>query len=244
VIIETIEVGPVNIPANPKADVVGVKALEEGEVFAASVKGQIEGLSVKGMFEDLLKERTNSLWSLMDILACVIRKIERLDEMAEMIGTEYDLAGQVQEALDEFSARVLLSIIEEDQEEDSGAGDPYGDELSYMSMKEWAEGIGLDDGLRFTRHLSVVVDAAGKVLARAQARKEMRQKEGRVLSSANRDQIQKLHDAGANIVELCAQLLKDTEPSPKSDGPSAEAKSLDLSFLLADAAMRLENVVS
>jgi hypothetical protein len=84
----------------------------------------------------------------------------------------------------------------------------------------------LGDGLGYTRHAQLAVDAAVQVTERTKGRADMRLKEGRALSEANRST---LKDHASKLEALAAeikQLLADTDPKANDE----EMKALELEF--------------
>lgn len=220
--LEVKELGFVNIPANPHATATAVKALKDTPT---------KRLGIKGMFEDALAEQTNDLWNLWQVFCCVVCDIQMMDESAEMLGVPYDMAGAVNEAVAEFSSRLVASIMAEDAEEDSADGgtSPGMGDMGMMSNGGKLEGkwTGLVHGLAYAALLETVVDAAKGLTTRTRTRKELRTKEGRMLSGSNMDKLKSLRASLTDVASALDELLAAASPTEdagmgKSSGDTVE----------------------
>lgn len=90
----------------------------------------------------------------------------------------------------------------------------------------------LGAALPFAEHLSLVADEASAVAVRAKGRADYRAKEGRVLSSANRERLSMLADALTETVGTLRALLEETDP--EIDGKAASL-ARELEVLLEEA---------
>jgi len=88
---------------------------------------------------------------------------------------------------------------------------------------------GLGSGLPFADHLALVAEEASAVAARAKDRAEFRAKEGRGLSSANRDRLASL----AGALDEAAKALRDQ--LDEADPDKGTRVSLELAALLEEA---------
>jgi HK97 family phage prohead protease len=123
--------------------------------------------------------------------------------------------------VDEFS--IGYSVTKESKDDSTGAR-----ELIEGDWKEWSPVlVGMNDqtslisikgdphaGLTFADHSESVLAAVEGLVTRAATVSEMRSKEGRQISTANRQRLQELHDA-------LGSLLSNSEPPPKE--PSVDA---------------------
>jgi hypothetical protein len=81
----------------------------------------------------------------------------------------------------------------------------------------------LADELPFADHLDAVADAVEDTARRVKARAEMRQKEGRVLSTANLEKIRRMHDAMTEMMPMLQDLIDAGAPKVPAEGDAAEA---------------------
>lgn len=111
---------------------------------------------------------------------------------------------------------------------------PANPEASVTAVKELDELIGdLHAGLPFSKHSLVVHAALAEFANRAKAINELRQKEGRVLSAANRTKLQSVVDAwegGQEAINSIKELLASTQ-SPDKSTVNQEARKLYAEFL-------------
>lgn len=113
-----------------------------------------------------------------------------------------------------------------------------GEDTRTLSMKDHAEPETADEqkGLRFSDHFEHVLDEVQSLLDRSRALAATRAKEGRTLSRANRDRLNRLRD------ELSA-LLTETEPeSVVTEQPVNEATTINSDGLFAEY-LRTQNDV-
>lgn len=187
------EVSIVSVPANSASIVTEAKNAITGaaeravELITKKKKGIMGGRMIsvkavseavnsgdfKALFEDAIEESNESFYFLTNLLYRVIWQIRRADEAAEFAGLEYDMAGQLKAALDEFAARVFASIVEEDEEEDNPGVNP-GEVASEADEEE------LDDS---EEDEASGEDPADKGANRGET------KEARTLSMSNRKQL-------------------------------------------------------
>lgn len=168
---------------------------------AVSVKSKPDDLNIKGLFEDELSDRTNSLYNLCDVLCSVAWRIS--------YARANDSESQLDEALSEFSLRFKSSVLS-NMESD----------VSYMSsdLHELLSTKGdLLDGMPFADQAVSVLAAAQGLTTRAKHINELRLKEGRTLSGANRTRLSSLLEALTQAASDIETLLADTEPKEKAD---------------------------
>jgi phage head maturation protease len=180
--------------------------------------------SIKALFENALAARTNSLWNLEDVLNSCIWQVMFEDELAESMGTEFDLELALREILSEFTERVVASLLEEDEEEDSGADDSLAIEVSSLNDNERKRRQAVAAKFALA-HSDQVVATVTEFVEKMKRNAANRTKEGRVLSDANRKKVQAAVDA---LQELL------TASEPKSDTASAiETLRMSLDLLMA-----------
>lgn len=85
----------------------------------------------------------------------------------------------------------------------------------------------LGDGLTYTKHARVTVDAARALIERTKSRIEMRLKEGRALSEANRQTLKAHRDTLEECVKNIDAMLAETEPKADVE----KTRALRLEFL-------------
>lgn len=167
---------------------------------AVSVKSNID---VKGLFEDELSERTNSLYNLCDVLCSVAWRIT--------YARNTDSDSQLDEALAEFSARFKSSVL---------TSIDTTEPVLYMSSdlhNLLSEKGDLLDGMPFADESETVLAAAQGLTTRAKEINELRTKEGRVLSKPNRTRLSNLLESLKTVAGDIETLLAETEPKEKAD---------------------------
>lgn len=213
-----------------EGSIVSVPMLRSAEVTS------IKSAGIKGAFEVELAEQSSTPWYLWQVFCSVLYDIEQQDEAAEAMMLPFDFAGAVNEAVQEFAARLSASIIAadvaEDQAEAGGAQDS-GDmgDMAFMGRAGGQRKRGsLVYGQSFSAGARAVVDAAARTTEWAEKRFAMRTKEGRVFSSANMTELASLHTELNTLVARLDKLLADAKPKPK-DGEETP-KQLDIQAVL------------
>lgn len=244
--VKVYEVSVVSVGANPNSAVTAVKSM--------STKGAAPaGVDVKGIFEERLRERTDSLWFLFDVLCSVVWEIEWCARCAASAGTEFDAASLVDEALAEFSARVRSSVLTrlaDEEDEGSSVYDYLGvtEGESKSSQSSSSAAVLPLAGLRLAEHSETVLAAVKGLAERAKSihgtRANEGRKEGRTLSAASRERIKQSSEGiGELLGGMTAvkgdldDLLAATEPQAKSAAPS-RARALKLRFLKFEASLQ------
>jgi HK97 family phage prohead protease len=87
---------------------------------------------------------------------------------------------------------------------------------------------GLADELPLTDHLTAVADAVEDTVRRVRARAEMRQKEGRVLSTANLERIRRMHEAMSEMMPMLQDLMDAGMPKQPADDEAPKAAQADI----------------
>ena len=240
-------------PANPLTGATAVKSETKTE----------STVEAKGIFEDVIEEREESLYFLTDQLTTAIYRAQMIDEYAEQAGTTFDIAAAIDLILSEFSARVRASVLEDDQEEDTGVDD--GNEG--MNMASFRGPISFKGDLRerlpFAKHAEAALGAVevfakrGAALAeilteltgRSKAIMERREvKAGAVYSGSNLSHMQRIHDAIGKVKKrdwrgTCryGRLIAKAKPA-KADDQELDAQALRTRSLKAQSiAMRALN---
>lgn len=213
---EWFEWSPVLVGMNRETALLSVK--EGKHVPEQNKQAAPPARSIKGAFEDALAERTNNLYALFDVLCMCLWQAQYADEMSEDLGATFDLAGAVDEILAEFSARVRASVLEEDTEEDSGV-----DDMRELGMASLDAGKALKGGAvsaspfdkksfavvsavsGLTRHSAEVKSFVDGWLEQSKQKHELRVKDGRTISQANRDRMA----AAQEKIKACVEAMKD-----------------------------------
>ncbi len=100
----------------------------------------------------------------------------------------------------------------------SGAGQETPEEATLSVRQNTLSQLSsLGDGLAYTKYSRVAVDAACELIARTKSRRDMRRKEGRALSEANRQTLKDHRDSLAECVETIDGLLSETQTKADSD---------------------------
>lgn len=241
--VKVYEVSVVSVGANPNSAVTAVKSM-------SNKSGAPAGVSVKGIFEERLKERTNTLWFLFDILCDCLWQIEYAAYYSREADIPFDDAALVDEAFAEFTARARACVLERIGEEESTVYDYLGvtEEEAKSSQSSDAAPARPLAGLRFTAHSETVLAAVKGLAERAKSihgtRANEGRKEGRTLSAASRERIKQSSDGiGELLGGMTAvksdldELLAATEPAQKSTDPS-RARGLKLRFLKFEASLQ------
>lgn len=87
--------------------------------------------------------------------------------------------------------------------------------MNQLSNVTAVKGAGLGSGLAYADHLDWVLDEVEALLSRSKDRADARTKEGRVLSSASRERLGRLHALMREAMTDLGMLLDETEPEKK-----------------------------
>jgi HK97 family phage prohead protease len=197
----------VTAPMNEDAGATGVKSVSASAI------------NVKGIFEDELAERTQSLWALFDVLECVICRIYWQAQTAADLGASFDADLLVREALDEFALRVSALTSSSDT----------ASELAYSgvlkSVKGSAASVPLDrrsDAVasaaeEFARRGAVLAKACEGLAEHGSQKLEVRLKEGRTLSTATLDRMKAARDSMSAACDHLDELMSAAEPKSNAD---------------------------
>lgn len=240
--VKVYEVSVVSVGANPNSAVTEAKSMSNKGAAPA-------GVDVKGIFEERVKERTNSLWFLFDVLCDCIWQIEYAAYYSREADIPFDAAALVDEAFAEFTARARACVLERIGEEDSTVYDYLGvtgGDAKSSQSSDAAPARPLA-GVRFAAHSETVLAAVKGLAERAKSIHETRanegRKEGRTLSAASRDRIKQSSEGiGELLTGMTAvkgdldDLLAATESAQKSAAPS-RARALRLKFLKFEASL-------
>jgi HK97 family phage prohead protease len=245
--VKVYEVSVVSVGANPNSGVTAVKGMKG--MSGKSVTP--EGFSIKGLFEKLLQDRTNSPYNLFDVLCYAIWQIEYLASCATEAGTDFDAGALFDEALAEFSARLRASVLKEIGEGDGSIYDYLG--VTATDTNSDTKSISQNDqtaterppaGRPFAAHSETVLAAVKGLAERAHSIHGLRAKEGRTLSAANRermsgarDQISECITSMQAVHDDMGELLDATEP-PTKVAELSRVRSLKTRFLKYEASLR------
>jgi HK97 family phage prohead protease len=222
-----------------EGSIVSVPMLRTAEVTHMKSK-QAVSKTIKGMFADMLVERTNSPWNLWDVFMCVVHDIDEQDEAAEALMLPYDYQGAVNEAVQEFAALLASSLIQADAMEDSPGAMDMPDMDEGMDMGDMGDmGMGpkgrpntkkhKSGGSVTSLHEAPYLEWLGTALKRFEervaARISMRTKEGRVLSTANWQALADMCDQMDTLSKTVRAMLDEAKPKPKE---TDTGKSFDI----------------
>jgi hypothetical protein len=178
-------------PAEPKNKVMSLKS------YAEMLSGETKTPKpTKGLFEDVHTERSESIYNLTDELQCALWRAQMMDEMAEDAGVAFDFNATLDTIFAEFAARAKASLMDEDAEEDTGAGEaplkslanlPAG--LPFAKHSETA----LAAVEAFTRKSTVLTEIISDWSGRFKSIQELRIKRGAVISAANKERLVEMH---------------------------------------------------
>jgi hypothetical protein len=143
--------------------------------------------------------------------------LEGYGDYADMSDGElYDAIGC---CFDEHKA-LCMSVIRAIR---SGAADETPQQAALSARRSmFSQLSSLGDGLSYTKHARVTVDASRALLGRTKSRAEMRLKEGRALSEANRQVLKDHRDALTECVGTIDAMLAQTEPKDGNGRTEAE----------------------
>lgn len=239
--VEAIEDSIVTAPMNKRAAATDVKS-EKKE----------QPIEEKGMFEDTLAQREESLCFLFDVLCSALYSAQYLDEYGNQI--DFDLGAAIDEILAEFSARVRAAFVEDQSDMDMP-----------MQMSNRHGSIDFKGSLRerlpFAKHTEAALGAvevfAQKYAAfqeilkgyfeRSKSIMELREaKAGAVYSSSNLSHMRRIHDAikkmgkdaramDSDMEALIAKASKKEEKSDEQPVATAEALRAQSLRLESDA---------
>lgn len=238
---ECFEWSPVLVGMNRETQLISVKDAKGAQVTPEK----------KGMFEAVIAERLESLWTLTDFLMTALYRAQYMDEAAEDAGVTFDLSGTLDEILAEFGSRVKASIMGDDAEEDST-------EIEMSSAESLMKFKGLETGLPFEKHSATVESAVqelalrgaavksliGDLVARGKGMHAVRTKEGRSISAANLERLKstlgKITPAIDSMSEVQGDLsdfISIADSPEKSIKPSMNANQAYAEFLRTEASI-------
>lgn len=214
----------------------------------------------KSLLDDVIEEREESLCFIFDAASTAIYRAQMMDEMSEDGGGSFDLEAAIRDIGASLTERLVQAIAspEEEAEEDStesGVVNPaeQADENNQTSMLAFSGPISFKGDLRAGSTFAVTTKtalAAVEVFAnrsaalsefiteykeRSKAIMETRFKDGRMYSSNNMTQMQRIHDAMGKAKRNFAQihvdmgdLIAKAKKPEKSDSESLRTQSLRL----------------
>lgn len=204
--IELFEVSIVTAPMLKVAQVTGVKSGEDKTL----------DFNVKGMFEEQLAEDTNEFGNLCRTLGRVLTHLFYMSRAAQGVGAVLDEEARLDESLNEFVGRVRESYLSARQ-----AGEYWDAYIFYgRTEAETKQPTSAEAGAlaasTFAEHSETVLAAAQGVITRAKSIRELRTKEGRTLSQANRTRLSSLLESLTAMASDIETLLSETEPKEKA----------------------------
>jgi HK97 family phage prohead protease len=197
-----------------------------------------KGLDVKGLYEDEINNRTGSVWALTDALDAVLWHIVMSGQEAARLGVPFDTAALLDEALAEFASRLRPAIL--DQINRARPGKAQDETVAYELM-------GLDrngtrqprphTGLSFADHSNSALAAVRGFTERARALHNLRVKEGRVLSAANRERMEQLRAIIVDeLLPMIEEMIRMAQPRESAEPQAPRADTATIKTLLSQIA--------
>jgi HK97 family phage prohead protease len=232
--VDSIEDSLVTRPANPLTGATEVKSEAKND----------PPVEAKGMFEDVLAQREESLYFLFDVFCSAIYSAQYLDEYG---GAGIDLGAAVDEILSEFSARVRAAVIGDGSVEIASLRGPIDFKGSLRERLPFAKHAEAALGAVevFAKRSAALFEMVSQLTERSKSIMELREsKAGAVYSGSNLSHMQRIHDAIGKVKkdvssahsDMAALIAKAKKPE-KSDG-----QDLDVAALRTQS-MRLEGDV-
>jgi hypothetical protein len=186
--------------------------------------------SIKGMFEEVLADRTPSRWELDSVYSDIIRKLAATAQASAITGVEFNLEGKVKEATSEYMSRLQSHAVAQIEEYvSSGSDEPF-----YLkAIIDLSQDLPVSGHLNLESHSQLAVSALRDVIKRFRANHEARQREGnnqkagRVLSTANRQRLSAMLEQIQAAVSDCQTLLDESKPM----ATDAEKRAAETAFL-------------
>jgi phage head maturation protease len=186
--------------------------------------------SIKGMFEEVLADRTPSRWELDSVYSGIIRKLAATAQASAITGVEFNLEGKVKEATSEYMSRLQSHAVAQIEEYvSSGSDEPF-----YLkAIIDLSQDLPVSGHLNLESHSQLAVSALRDVIKRFRANHEARQREGnnqkagRVLSTANRQRLSAMLEQIQAAVSDCQTLLDESKPM----ATDAEKRAAETAFL-------------
>jgi len=220
---ETIEDSLVTSPMNKLATASGVKSVNGNDADS------------KGMFEDVLAQREESLYFLFDVLCSAIYSAEYLNEYGD---SGFDFRSAINQILSEFTQRVTVAVVgDEPAVETASLRGPIDFKGSLRDRLPFAKHteIALGAVEVFANRNASLIEILSGYIERGKAIQELREaKAGAVYSSSNLSHMTRIHDAmGKHEKELrairsdmAALIAKAKKKDEKSVEPSFNAEAL------------------
>lgn len=224
---------------------------------ATGVKSRTDKPEEKGMFEDAIIKREESLYFLCDLLCSTLYTAEYLEEYGST-DPSFDYGEAVKTILDEFSARVIAAFVGGDTDEVETASrapiDFKGDLRERLPFAKHTE-IALGAVEVFANRSAALMEILSGYSERSKSIMELREaKAGAVYSSSNLSHMTRIHDAigklkkdvsamHGDMASLIAKAKKkdekaDAAPEEKADQHQPE---LDMAVLRAQS-LRVESL--
>lgn len=223
---ETFEDSLVTAPMQKLAKATGVKSIEMDLEPEA-----------KGMFEDVLAQREESLYFLFDVLCSAIYSAQYLDEYGG--AQDFNLATAVDQILSEFSARVRAAVTgtQTDDVEVASLRGPIDFKGSLRERLPFAKHTEAALGAVevFAKQHAALMEILTGYCERSESIMELREsKAGAVYSSSNLSHMRRIHDAikkvkkdvGAMHSDMESLIAKASKKDEKSNEPDLDAAAL------------------
>lgn len=232
-------------PAEPQNKVISLKS------YAQMLGGDTsKPQPVKGMFEDMLSERTSSLYFLSDLFMSGCYQLMYMDEMAEDTSTPFNTEEKFNELSTEYIARVRAAILDDDREEDGAKAMllPLKSAVSALPLNRHSEAM-VSISKEFATQTAAFKSLVDDFLARSQKKQEFRIKEGRTISQATRDRMKEMHGHTEKAVEHVTEIQKGlqglitlAEPKEEAADPMKCVSEIQANILRRRTKMRLAEV--
>jgi HK97 family phage prohead protease len=203
--------------------------------IATGVKSVAETVEAKGMFEDVLAQREESLYFLFDVLCSAIYSAEYLDEYGG--DTAFNLASALDEILSEFTVRVRAAVVGDPGVEVASLRGPIDYKGSLRERLPFAKHAETALGAVevFANRSAALVEIVNELNERSKSIMELREaKAGAVYSSSNLSHMTRIHDAIGKVKkdvsamhgDMAALIAKAKKKDEKSDEPELDMAAL------------------
>lgn len=179
----------------------------------------------KGMLAEEMAQTTPSTWEVESALRRVIRKIAETAKDSDVTGVVMDWRAKVTEAINEYAPTMTPIVIAQIEEFLTSSDDEF-----------YLKGI---TGTESFESFEAAGTELTKFAQKMRSNHELRQKEGRVLSSSNRAKVQACKESMTALIADLDDLLAISEPKPKEKEAEKQAE-FDLAASRAQSA-RLRN---
>ena len=196
------------------------RVLEVSFEALKSAKQKDYSRTIKGMFEEVLADRTPSRWELDSVYSDIIRKLAATAQASAITGVKFDLEAKVKEATEEYMSRLQSHAVAQINEYvESGSDEPF-----YLkAIIDISADLPVSGHLDLESHSQLAVSALRDVIKRFWVNHENRKREtpthkaGRVLSQANRTRLSTMLEQIQAAVSDCQKLLDESTPKASDE---------------------------